>query len=117
MSEMFGVVPYVDPKCFNNQYNTSGKSENYKLNKKSDVYSIGVLMWQISSGRRPFYAEGVNYDISLALAIQRGDREKIVDGTPIEYCNLYTGNYITSFLLIKGLLIVLIIYLIRMLEI
>ena len=49
MSEIFGVVPYVDPKSFNNQFN-GDKSEYYKLNKKSDVYSIGVLMWQISSG-------------------------------------------------------------------
>ncbi|RIA86054.1 hypothetical protein C1645_829885 [Glomus cerebriforme] len=56
----------------------------------SDVYSIGVLMWQISSGHQPYYAEGINYDISLALAIQGGEREKIIDSTPIEYSNLYT---------------------------
>ncbi|GBC00004.1 hypothetical protein RclHR1_03700011 [Rhizophagus clarus] len=31
------------------------ESENYVLNKKSDVYSIGVIMWQISSGYRTFY--------------------------------------------------------------
>ena len=58
------MVPYIDPKSFNNQNNTCNNSENYKLNKKSDVYSVGVLMWQISSGRRPFYAEGVPYDIN-----------------------------------------------------
>ena len=88
MSEIFGVIPYVDPKSFNNQ----NKSEYYKLNKKSDVYSVGVLMWQISSGRRPFYPEGTKYDISLILAIHNGEREKIIDGTPTEYYNLYTGN-------------------------
>ena len=91
MSEIFGVVPYVDPKSFNNQNNICNKSKNYKLNKKSDVYSVGVLMWQISSGRRPFYPEGVKYDISLVLAIQKGEREKIIDDTPVEYHNLYTG--------------------------
>ncbi|RIA80725.1 hypothetical protein C1645_838182 [Glomus cerebriforme] len=92
-SKIFGVIPYVDPKSFNNQYNFCNKCENYKLNKKSDVYSVGVLMWQISSGRRPFYAfyaEGVEYDTSLALAIQGGKREKIIDGTPVEYSDLYT---------------------------
>ncbi|GES98825.1 kinase-like domain-containing protein [Rhizophagus clarus] len=89
MSEMFGVIPYVDPKSFNNQYNNCNKSKNYRLNK-SDVYSVGVLMWQISSGRRPFYADGVEYDIGLALAIQGGEREKIIDGTPIGYSGLYT---------------------------
>ena len=43
--KIFGVIPYVDPKCFNNGNN---QSKNHKLNKKSDIYSIGVLMWQIS---------------------------------------------------------------------
>ena len=97
VSEIFGVVPYIDPKSFNNQSNICNKSENYKLNKKSDVYSVGVLMWQISSGRQPFYAEGVKYDISLILAIQRGEREKIIDDTPIEYHNLYTGMILILF--------------------
>jgi len=94
-SEMFGVIPYMDPKIFNNQYNISNQSKNYKLNKKSDVYSVGVIMWQISSGYQPFqlfYPEGIKYDLRLALAIQGGEREKIIDGTPIEYSNLYTSK-------------------------
>jgi len=91
-SEMFGIIPYMDPKIFNNQYNVNDQSKNYKLNKKSDVYSVGVIMWQISSGCQPFYPEGKKYDLSLALAIQRGEREKIIDGTPTEYSNLYTSK-------------------------
>ncbi|CAI2182962.1 17090_t:CDS:2, partial [Funneliformis geosporum] len=82
---IFGVIPYIDPKSFNNSKNNN----YYQLNKKSDVYSFGVIMWQISSGRRPFYAED-KYDLSLALAIQNGEREKIIDGTPNEYSALYT---------------------------
>ncbi|PKY25426.1 HCP-like protein [Rhizophagus irregularis] len=85
--EIFGVIPYVDPRSFNNQNN---QSQHYKLNKKSDIYSIGIIMWQISSGRKPFYDEAVNYDLSLALAIKGGKREEIIDGTPIEYSNIYT---------------------------
>ena len=85
-SETFGVIPYIDPKCFDNNDN---KSQNYKLNKKSDVYSVGVLMWQISSGRKPFCAEG---DVRSTLAILKGKREKVIDGTPAEYSKLYTGN-------------------------
>lgn len=42
-SKVLGVIPYVDPKRFNNN--------KYQLNKKSDIYSVGVIMWQISSGR------------------------------------------------------------------
>ncbi|RGB34412.1 hypothetical protein C1646_760550 [Rhizophagus diaphanus] len=62
--------------------------QGYKLNKKSDVYSMGVLMWQISSGCQPFC--DYNYDASLILSIVRGKRETIVVSTPKEYINLYT---------------------------
>jgi serine/threonine protein kinase len=81
-SGIFGVVPYIDPKGLNDQ--------NYKLNKQSDVYSIGVLLWQISSGCEPF--KGKDYDVRLAVSIHNGLREEIIDGTPAEYNKLYTGN-------------------------
>ncbi|RGB24701.1 kinase-like domain-containing protein [Rhizophagus diaphanus] len=81
MSKVLGVLPYVDPKGFDDK-------ENYKLNKKSDVYSIGVLLWQISSGCRPF--REVHYGPSLMLYILNGKREKIIDGTPVKYSELYT---------------------------
>ena len=86
-SKIFGIIPYMDPKCFSNG---KDQSKNYKLNEKSDVYSIGVLMWQISSGRKPFYK--ADYDIRLALEILNGKREGIIDGTPIKYSNLYQGK-------------------------
>ena len=88
-SKIIGVIPYIDPKSFNNQSNIDDQSKNYKLNKKSDVYSVGVLMWQISSGYEPF--KDRNYDIGLILSIYSGLREKIIDGTPVEYSKLYTG--------------------------
>ena len=83
---MFGVIPYIDPKRLNDQ--------NHKLTKKSDVYSIGVLLWQISNGRRPF--KGSKYDAALILDILNGKREETIDGTPIRYSKLYTGNSDTS---------------------
>ncbi|CAI2163652.1 19529_t:CDS:2 [Funneliformis geosporum] len=79
-SKLFGVLPYVDPKSLD-------KNKDYILNKKSDVYSIGVLMWQISSRYQPF--KGVDYNLDLMLHIINGKRERIVDGTPPEYSNLY----------------------------
>ncbi|UZO02682.1 uncharacterized protein OCT59_021161 [Rhizophagus irregularis] len=85
ISKIHGVIPYVDPKVFNKNQN-----EKYKLDKKSDIYSIGVLMWQISSGYQPFSSKGVNYDLSLILSISNGEREEIIVGTPIEYSNLYS---------------------------
>ena len=81
VSEIF--VPYVDPKIF--------VDNDYKLNEKSDIYSVGVIMWQISSGCLPF--ENVESSMNLILAIQEGEREKIVDGTPIEYSDLYESKF------------------------
>jgi serine/threonine protein kinase len=89
-SELIDVIPYVDPKSYN-ILDINNRNKNYKLNEKSDIYSFGVIMWQISSGRRPFYPEGVKYNTNLALEIQKGKREKIINGTPPEYSNLYTS--------------------------
>ncbi len=84
---MFGVLPYIDPKVLHN------RNEN-KLNKKSDVYSIGVLMWQISSGNQPF----ADCDSALlTFAIKDGKREEIINGTPTKYSNLYQGNNTNNF--------------------
>jgi hypothetical protein len=77
-------MPYTDPKSLN--------TRNFQLDKASNVYSIGILLWQISSGYRPFHDEG--YNIKLILDIESGKREKIIDGTPDEYSKLYTGNNI-----------------------
>lgn len=79
---IIGIIPYIDPKHF--------IVENYKLSKMSDMYSIGVLLWQISSGRKPF--SDTDYDIMLSLAIINGEREEIIEGTPVEYSNLYKGS-------------------------
>jgi serine/threonine protein kinase len=89
-SKLFGVIPYVDPKSFNRQRNSS---KVYSLNKKSDVYSVGILLWEISSGQRPFYAEGKLYDIGLAVEILQGLREKPIPNTPENYVKIYTGKY------------------------
>ncbi|GBC05625.1 hypothetical protein RclHR1_06320003 [Rhizophagus clarus] len=49
-SKAFGLIPYTDPKSFNRSI-----APLYLLNKKSDVYSIGVLLWEVSSGQPPFH--------------------------------------------------------------
>ncbi len=85
-SKLFGIIPYIDPKRFSNQ--------NYKINKKSDVYSIGILLWEISSGKSPFYTEDNKaYDICLAINILQGLRETPIPNTPEDYIKIYTGNY------------------------
>ncbi|RIA96638.1 kinase-like domain-containing protein [Glomus cerebriforme] len=61
----------------------------YESDKRSDVYSIGMLLWRISSKSRPFYAKGYNTNLAVATCISNGEREKIVDGTPVGYSKLY----------------------------
>lgn len=63
----------------------------------SDVYSVGILLWEISSGRPPFYTEGEKYDIGLIYEISEGLREKPVPDTSITYIRLYTGKNIINF--------------------
>jgi len=47
---IMGAICYLDPqRCGNQKFN-----EDYKLQKQSDIYSVGVIFWQISSGRKPF---------------------------------------------------------------
>lgn len=87
-SELFVAAPYIDPIWFNNSNNLM---QPYSLSEKSDVYSIGVLLWEISSGQLPF--KGESYDASLVMRISKGYREKIISDTPIDYSNLYTGKY------------------------
>lgn len=81
-SDSFGIIPYIDPKKFS--------SHSFSLNEKSDVYSIGVLLWEISSGKPPF--DGIS-SFSLILQISQGHRETPVPDTPTAYVNLYTGKY------------------------
>lgn len=97
-SKVNGMISYIDPKSFEIDDNIINQKDD-ELNEKSDVYSVGVLMWQISSGRKPFSLKGskdtnddYNNDISLALAILDGKREEVIDETPDVYRNLYQGN-------------------------
>ncbi|CAI2189221.1 14024_t:CDS:2, partial [Funneliformis geosporum] len=89
-SKVFGVIPYIDPKRFGKRIKNVNTSQQSMLNEKRDVYSIGVLLWEISSGRPPFYVEGEPYDLDLANEISQGLREIIIPGTPKVYVKIYT---------------------------
>ena len=75
-----GVIPYIDPQALNNN--------NYELDKRSDVYSLGVLLWEITSGRLPF--ENSTDDVNTILLITSGKRGTPASDTPSEYQLLYT---------------------------
>ena len=91
-SKLYGIIPYADPKHFSRRKNSNDSTQIYTLNEKSDVYSVGVLLWEISSGQPPFYIEGEQYGIDIAIEISQGLREKPISGTPEDYIKIYTGN-------------------------
>ncbi|RIA86365.1 kinase-like domain-containing protein [Glomus cerebriforme] len=76
LKTIYGNLPYIAPEVI------VGKEYTFA----SDVYSIAILMWEISSGHPPFYKYEHNY--YLAMKIVNGIRPKIVPGTPIEYKKL-----------------------------
>ncbi|EXX50142.1 Ipl1p [Rhizophagus irregularis DAOM 197198w] len=71
LKSIYGNLSYIAPEVI------SGKE--YSL--ASDIYSLSMLMWEISSGQPPF----INYengDYYLAINIVNGMRPKFVSGTP-----------------------------------
>ncbi len=73
LGSIYGNLPYIAPEVI------SGKGYSFA----SDIYSIGMLMWEISSGQPPF--AGFDHDYDLAMKIINGMRPKIVWGVPLEY--------------------------------
>src|ERR1043166_2228937 len=62
----------------------------FPYTKSSDIYSFGVLMWEISSGYPPFKDSITETDkFALAFAINSGVREVTIPDTPNEYEKLY----------------------------
>ncbi|CAG8746735.1 12216_t:CDS:2, partial [Cetraspora pellucida] len=78
LTKAIGALRYSDPKFLD--------IPNYSRTKKSDIYSLGVLLWQISSGREPFESKPL---LSLISGIISGLREKPVYGTPKDYVVIY----------------------------
>ena len=78
----FGCVAYMEPERILNP--------KFPYTKSSDIYSLGVLMWEISSGYPPFEDSISKNDITaLANAINKGVREVTTPDTPKEYEELY----------------------------
>src|ERR1051325_1039504 len=74
--KIYGVLPYIAPEVLN--------GGPYTLS--SDIYSFGVVMFEFSSGKPPFYKR--KHDISLALVICNGLRPEFGKGTPEIYKKL-----------------------------
>ncbi|CAI2165233.1 4308_t:CDS:2 [Funneliformis geosporum] len=74
----FGKVAYMEPQILVNP--------KFQYIKPSDIYSYGVLMWEISSGYPPFRD---NERFYISNAIINEIREDAVPDTPADYEKLY----------------------------
>ncbi|RHZ74608.1 hypothetical protein Glove_220g24 [Diversispora epigaea] len=75
-SQIYGIIPYMAPELF------KGRPYSYK----SDIYSLGMIMWQMTSGHRPFHDQ--EHGPKLILDILDGKRPEITEDTPECWANL-----------------------------
>ncbi|RGB27833.1 kinase-like domain-containing protein [Rhizophagus diaphanus] len=75
-----GVTPYMDPKFFENP--------SYQIIEKSDIYSLGVLFWELTSQKSP-YKYKTEDDCILRIHILNGLREEPIHNTNVLFVRLY----------------------------
>lgn len=80
-----GCVGFVDPKLLDDKEGTP--------DYKSDIYSLGVILWEITSDGRPPFNEHISKAglIRVSINIINGMREEPIEGTTISYVELYTN--------------------------
>ncbi|RGB40841.1 kinase-like domain-containing protein, partial [Rhizophagus diaphanus] len=76
LNSVYGNLPYIAPEVLTRKENTF----------KSDIYSFGMLMWEIASEQTPFH--NCKHDFYLAMGIVNGLRPRNISGIPSEYKEL-----------------------------
>ena len=76
-NDVVGVLPYIAPEVL--------RSDPYT--KQSEVYSLSMIMWELTSGKPPF--SDYRHDLGLALSVIDGLRPEIIEGTSNFYANDY----------------------------
>lgn len=74
--KIYGVLPYIAPEVL------WGK----KFTQAADIYGFGIIMWELTTGQRPF--DGYEFDIGLALRICNGLRPEFDEYVPECYVEL-----------------------------
>ena len=75
-NKIYGVIPYLAPEVLSKKPYT----------KESDIYSFGMIMWEFTTGKKPFHDRP--HDEYLMLDILKGERPQITDDTPEFYTEL-----------------------------
>ncbi|RHZ48686.1 hypothetical protein Glove_543g73 [Diversispora epigaea] len=73
---IYGNLPYIAPEVHCGAIYTT----------KSDIYSMGILMWDVITGETPF--DNCEHNLDLTLDIVNGRRPKIYEYIPCEYATL-----------------------------
>ena len=66
-NEVYGVIPYIAPEIF----------KGAAFSKESDIYSFGMIMWELTTGCKPFADVELNTELI----------DKIIDGKRPEIIN------------------------------
>src|SRR5947208_3394052 len=74
--KIYGIIPYIAPEILQGGKNT----------KQSDIYSVGMLMWEILVGHPPF--DDKAHDADLILKICEGLRPQILPSMPVDYTQM-----------------------------
>jgi serine/threonine protein kinase len=69
--KIYGITPYIAPEVFHEKKNT----------KESDIYSIGMLMWEIFAGHPPFDDRAHDGNLILNIVIN-GMRPPLLSNMP-----------------------------------
>ncbi|CAG8710230.1 1121_t:CDS:2, partial [Ambispora leptoticha] len=79
-----GTCAFSDPQYLQSPF-------VYKRDKASDIYSLGVLFWELSSGVPPF--KNIPDQREIALLVISGKRETPISGTPVDFINIYCDSW------------------------
>jgi serine/threonine protein kinase len=55
-------------------------------NHMVDVYSFGIILWEMNAGKKPFH--GLNRELFYRLVVQGGERPQLNRKWPPELCKL-----------------------------
>src|SRR5947208_11898019 len=75
-NKIYGVIPYLAPEVLSKKLYT----------KESDIYSFGMIMWEFTTGKKPFHNRSHNH--LLISDILKGESPQITDDTPEFYAEL-----------------------------
>ena len=74
--ECFGIISYMAPEIW----------QSKKYTTASDIYSFSMIMWELMTGRKPFWDR--KNDTELMIKIRDGLRPPIVTNAPKDYVTL-----------------------------